>query len=286
MSQEIVLITGTSSGLGMCAAAMLVKHPSQKYKVYAAMRNTAKKDELLKKAGECGEKNLVVIQLDVCSDDSVHAAVKDILDKEGRIDVLVNNAGIGLLGVLEEQSWEAIMNTFNTNVFGVFRMLRAIVPSMKKKKKGRIINISSIGGLLGLPFNTVYGSTKYALEGITECLAPQLAQFNIHVSAVEPGPISTQFAPTAFTHMSAFQPKDEPTKALFDKFVEGFNTTWMIEGVLQSGDECAEYVLKAIVDEKPQVHYLTNKTLEESVKVKFNDMTGEECLKRSMKYIS
>lgn len=91
----------------------------------------------------------------------------------------VNNAGIALMGVLEAQSWEAIMNTYNTNVFGVFRMLRAIVPSMKKNKKGRIINISSIGGLFGLPFNTVYGSTKYALQGITESLAPQLAQFDI-----------------------------------------------------------------------------------------------------------
>ena len=91
----------------------------------------------------------------------------------------VNNAGIGLVGVLEEQSWEAIMNTYNTNVFGVFRLLRAIIPSMKKNKKGRIINISSVGGLVGLPFNTVYGSTKFALEGITECLAPQLAQFNV-----------------------------------------------------------------------------------------------------------
>ena len=91
----------------------------------------------------------------------------------------VNNAGVGLFGVLEEQSWESIMNTYDTNVFGVFRLLRAIIPSMKKAKKGRIINITSIGGLFGIPFNTVYGSTKYALEGITECLAPQLAQFNI-----------------------------------------------------------------------------------------------------------
>lgn len=88
MSQDIVLITGTSSGLGMCAAAMLAKHPSQKYKVYATMRNTAKKDELLKKAEGFVDKTLVVIQLDVCSDDSVNAAVKDILDKEGKIDVL------------------------------------------------------------------------------------------------------------------------------------------------------------------------------------------------------
>jgi retinol dehydrogenase-8 len=88
MSQEIVLITGTSSGIGMCAAAILAKHSSQKYKVYAAMRNTAKKDELVKKAEGCVDKTLFVIQLDVCSDESVNAAVKQVFDKEGKIDVL------------------------------------------------------------------------------------------------------------------------------------------------------------------------------------------------------
>ena len=87
-AKEIVLITGTSSGIGMCAAALLAKHSSKKYKVYAAMRNPTKKDELLKKAEGCPEGNLVVIQLDVCSDDSVNAAVKQVFDKEGRIDVL------------------------------------------------------------------------------------------------------------------------------------------------------------------------------------------------------
>ncbi|XP_046859683.1 retinol dehydrogenase 8-like isoform X2 [Xenia sp. Carnegie-2017] len=248
MAEEIVLITGTSAGLGLSTVYVLAKQTDKKFKVYASMRKSSKRDELLEKTAGC--RNVVVIEMDVCSEDSVNAAVKEILEKEGRIDVVVNNAATGWCGVLEVQPWETITGTYDTNVFGVLRVIRAVVPSMKKNKKGRIINISSTAGLHSTPFLTVYGSSKYALEGITDSLAPELASFNVHEQLAD----------------------DDPSKLLGEKFIQ--TSAAEVINQAQTPEEVVEYILKAITDEKPQPRYLTSKGFEEFAKSKFCDLTG------------
>ncbi|XP_046862004.1 uncharacterized oxidoreductase SSP0419-like isoform X2 [Xenia sp. Carnegie-2017] len=266
-SEEIVLVTGTSHGLGISIAEMLAKQTKRKFKVYASMRNTSKKDELVKKTACCS--NLVVIQLDVSSEDSVNAAVKQIMEKEGRIDIVVNNAAIAWCGVFEEQPWETITGLYETNVFGPLRIIRAVVPSMKKKKKGRIINVSSASGLHAFPFITVYSSTKCALEGITDSLAPEFAKFNVHISSVIPAAIDTG---AEFKFYSGQLKEDDPTRVLGEKF---YANTQKMASQAQPPAEVAEYILKAITDEKPQPHYITNKGFEEGFgKAKFCDTTG------------
>lgn len=283
MAQRIVLITGCSTGVGLSTALLLAKDAEKKYKVYACMRNLAKKEELIQKASGCVDKTLFVLQMDVCSETSVLAAVKQVFDKEGRIDVLVNNAGVGLLGALEYQNWETVMNTFETNVHGVIRTIRAVLPSMKKEKKGHIINVSSVGGLQGVPFNAVYCSTKFAVEGLSESLAPELAQFNINVSVIEPGPISTHFSATvASKEMSGLETSDEETKELMKKTIETLKGSGQMKGVGQTAEEVAEYIMQAMEAEKPHLRYITNKPFEEILKKKFVDVTGDSSIQSSI----
>ncbi|XP_046859682.1 retinol dehydrogenase 8-like isoform X1 [Xenia sp. Carnegie-2017] len=269
MAEEIVLITGTSAGLGLSTVYVLAKQTDKKFKVYASMRKSSKRDELLEKTAGC--RNVVVIEMDVCSEDSVNAAVKEILEKEGRIDVVVNNAATGWCGVLEVQPWETITGTYDTNVFGVLRVIRAVVPSMKKNKKGRIINISSTAGLHSTPFLTVYGSSKYALEGITDSLAPELASFNVHIVSIQPGAIKTRML-TRFSFDSEQLADDDPSKLLGEKFIQ--TSAAEVINQAQTPEEVVEYILKAITDEKPQPRYLTSKGFEEFAKSKFCDLTG------------
>ncbi|XP_046862006.1 retinol dehydrogenase 8-like [Xenia sp. Carnegie-2017] len=279
MGEEIVFITGTSHGLGLSTAEMLAKQTKRKFKVYASMRNTSKKGELVKKTAGCS--NLIVIEVDVCSEASVNAAVKQILEKEGRIDFVVNNAAVAWCGPLEVQPWETITNLYETNFFGPLRVIRAVVPSMKKNKKGRIINISSVSALHAFPFITVYASTKCALEGITDSLAPELAVFNVHISTVIPGAIATG---GDFKFYSGDLKADDPTKVLGEKF---FANTQKMASQAQSPAEVAEYILKAMTDEKPQPHYITNKGFEEGFgKAKFCDLTGRIPFEMSKSFLA
>ncbi|XP_046855679.1 retinol dehydrogenase 8-like [Xenia sp. Carnegie-2017] len=269
MEEEIVLVTGTSAGLGLSTVQVLAKQTDKKFKVYASMRKTSKRDELLEKTAGC--RNVVVIEMDVCSEDSVNAAVKEILEKEGRIDVVVNNAGIGWSGILEVQPWESITSIYDTNVYGVLRVIRAVVPSMKKNKKGRIINISSVAGLHNNPFMTVYGSANCAVEGITDSLAPELASFNVHIATIQPGVIKTR-ALSQFAFNSGQLADDDPSKLLGEKYLKARGA--LILNQAQTPEEVAEYILKAITDENPQPHYMTSEAFEEFVKSKYRDLTG------------
>ncbi|XP_046862272.1 retinol dehydrogenase 8-like [Xenia sp. Carnegie-2017] len=278
MIEEIVLITGTSHGLGLSTAEMLAKQANEiKFKVYASMRNTNKKGELEKKIAGCS--NLVVIELDVCSEDSVNSAVKHILQKEGRIDIVVNNAAISWCGAIEVQPWDTITSLYDTNVFGPLRVIRAVVPSMKKNKKGRIINISSVVGLHAFPFVTAYASTKYALEGISDSLAPELATFNVHMITIQPAGIATG---GEMTFSSENLKDDDPTKVLGEKLIE---KTSKMAAEAQSPEEVAEFILKAITDENPQPHYVTNKGFEAFGKAKFCDLTGRIPFEMSKKFL-
>ena len=177
---KIVLLTGASGGIGTAIAELLMK---KGYKIYGTTRN-------LDSAPKTSYLNL---QLDVQDEDSIKKCVQEVLKEEGQIDILVNNAGYGLCGAIKDSSIEEVKNVFETNFFGAHRMIREVVPTMIKQGKGRIINIGTFGGRLGLPFQGIYSASKAALAIYSDALKIELLRDNIQVSLIEPGDTRTDF---------------------------------------------------------------------------------------------
>ena len=182
--EKVVLITGASSGIGKETARLFqVKN----WKVAATMRSPGRAEDLQRIA------DIETFRLDVADVESVKSAIAAALEKFGRIDAVVNNAGYGLLGPFEAASPEQVERQFQTNVFGVFNVCREIIPYFRKEKRGTVVNITSLGGRVALPFSSLYSATKFAIEGFTESLQYELQPFNIRVKLIEPGPIRTDF---------------------------------------------------------------------------------------------
>lgn len=201
---KVVLITGATSGMGKLTASYLA---SNGYVVYAGTRN---KDNL-----ESNIENINNIYIDVTKTDSIKNAVNTIIQKEGKIDVLVNNAGYGLLATIEEGTDEEMFNQFDVNVFGLIKTTREVLPYMREAKQGVIINISSFLGKIGLPLLTLYNSSKYAVEGITDSLRYELSEFNIRVHSIMPGFFDTQFArDNLVTNLNTFDEKSPYSKTV------------------------------------------------------------------------
>ncbi|MFA5904673.1 MAG: SDR family NAD(P)-dependent oxidoreductase [Desulfobacula sp.] len=180
-ASKIILITGASSGIGKCTADYLAV---KGYRVYGTSRRPE----------SCpGIKNGFMINMDVRDTVSVKEAISHIVEKEGRIDVLFNNAGVGIGGAIEDTSTEMVKALFDTNFFGVYRVLQEVLPIMKQQSEGLIINMSSIGGLIGLPFQGIYSASKFAVEGLSEALWKELSPTAIKVVLIEPGDFKTEF---------------------------------------------------------------------------------------------
>jgi len=181
---KTILITGASTGIGKLTAIYFVE---KGWNVSATMRTTDKGKDLLKYP------NLKIFALDVMNERSIKQAIDDTMATFGDIDVLFNNAGYALVGAFEAMNQEQIKKQFDTNVFGVMNVTRAILPHFRAKKNGMIINTTSMGGLITFPLYSVYHSTKWALEGFMESVQFELKQFNIKVKNIEPGAIKTEF---------------------------------------------------------------------------------------------
>jgi short-subunit dehydrogenase len=180
---KTVLVTGASSGMGKATAEQLAE---EGYKVYAAARSVDKMKDL-------EEKGVRTLKMDITKEDDVVAVVEQINAESGGVDILVNNAGFGLYGAVEDTSMEDAHYQFEVNLFGLARLTQLVLPSMRQKKAGTIINISSMGGKIYTPMGAWYHATKHALEGWSDCLRLELKQFNINVVVVEPGMINTNF---------------------------------------------------------------------------------------------
>jgi NAD(P)-dependent dehydrogenase (short-subunit alcohol dehydrogenase family) len=175
-NQRVVLVTGVSSGIGLACAAYLA---ARGFRVYGTSRRaTAAGSELA---------NVTVLTADVTDDHSVEHAVGVVLEREGRIDIVVNNAGMGIAGPVENTSAEQAKAQFDVNFFGVLRVCRAVLPAMRKQRSGYIVNIGSIGGLIAIPYQSMYSASKFALEGLSEALRMEVRPFGIRVVLIEPG---------------------------------------------------------------------------------------------------
>ncbi|MGN6633143.1 MAG: SDR family oxidoreductase [Nitrososphaeraceae archaeon] len=246
---KVALVTGSSSGIGFETSLMLARAG---FNTYASMRNLEKSKNLTEIAKK--EKlPLQVVQLDVNNDGSVKDAIVKILKADQRIDVLINNAGYGLFGSVEDTSIEEIKAQFETNFFGVVRVTQQVLPLMRRQNSGTIVNVSSVGGLIGLPALSAYHSTKFALEGLSESIAFELEPFGIRVVIIEPGVIRTNILNSSSSAKKALDPKS-PYFSLSQKLNDNFKS--MMESELSSPpEEVAKVILQAVTSENPQLRY-------------------------------
>lgn len=182
--EKVVLITGASSGIGLHTAKLF---QTKNWKVAATMREPERADELQKIV------DVACIRLDVTDVVSIRSAIAETIEKFGRIDAVVNNAGYGLLGPFEAASEEQVRRQFEINVFGLMNVCREVLPHFREQNGGQIVNVTSMGGRTVFPFSSLYNATKWAVEGFTESLQYELDPFNIRLKLIEPGPINTDF---------------------------------------------------------------------------------------------
>lgn len=275
---KVILITGTSTGLGK---ALAVELAAQGNKVYATMRNTDKQDALLA-AAKAADTHVNVLQLDVQDNDSVSRCVSHILGAEGNIDVLVNNAGAGMVKPAELAKEEDIQWSMDVNFMGVVRCTQAVLPSMRKARSGHIVNISSVGGLVGQPFSEIYCAAKFAVEGFVESLASYVTpSFGVNFTNVEPGGIVSEFVNNSLEQLtSAGGIGNDEYQAVFEKFLaSGAGSSR--DDLYQTADAVAKIVADTIASNNPPLRLRTSAWAEEFTSFKTQlDPTGELQTKR------
>ncbi|MGV3610125.1 MAG: oxidoreductase [Fluviicola sp.] len=240
--KKVILITGASSGMGKVFAQDLAK---EGHIVYGAARRVDLLDELTKKG-------VKTIALDVTNDESMQSCVQTILDKEGRIDVLVNNAGYGSYGTIEEVSMEEAKRQLDVNVFGLARMTQLVLPGMRRQKSGKIINISSIGGKIATPFGAWYHASKFAVEGMSDSLRLEVAPFGIDVVVIEPGGVKSEWATIAYENLIKTT-ENTAYGEMADKFKKAFETTVSKNA---EPEVISRLVSKAIAAKRPKTRYV------------------------------
>jgi len=263
--QKVALVTGASSGIGTETALALARNG---YHVFAGTR----KDSIPELEGGASgdgddhkgaERDITVIPgFDVNSEQSITSAVSQAESHSGRLDVLVNNAGYGQFGCVEDVSMDEFREQFETNFFSIVRIIQEVVPIMRRQGSGNIINISSVAGRMGLPGSPAYISSKFALEGLAECLRYELGQFGIRTTLIEPGVVKTKFFESMRIPESHADPK---YKAITDHMLAG------IKMMVQMGtppSQVADAVVKAISDEEMLPRYVVGADAEMFMKAK------------------
>ncbi len=233
---KVVLITGGSSGIGRSIGEFLHQ---KGYIVYGTSRNPDKVIDSV----------FPLLSLDVCKTETIHEAINKIIAISGRIDIVINNAGVGITGPLEEIPSNEIKNNFETNFFGPIEVMKAVLPQMRKQQSGLIINITSIAGYMGLPYRSVYSASKGALELITEALRMEVKSFGIEITNIAPGDFATNIASGRY-HAPVFQ--DSAYKNSYSNILK------MMNDHVDSGSnpmEMAEAVYKIIQNPNPKIHY-------------------------------
>ncbi|HSF49258.1 MAG TPA: SDR family oxidoreductase [Nitrososphaeraceae archaeon] len=274
MSKEkIALVTGCSTGIGYITSLTLARNG---FYTYATMRNLDKSANI-KEISSKESLPIEVLQLDVANDESTKNAMEVLKAEKNRIDVLVNNAGYGLIGSIEEISIKELKAQFETNLFGMVRMIQSALPLMRNQKEsGRIINLSSIGGILGYPLSAAYSSTKFAVEGLIESMRYEVEPFGIKTILIEPAfVIDTNFhnnvkVPEKTTSGSYSSPYKEFTQKLFENY-------WNVQNEYQTkAEDVAKIILEAAISDNPKQRYQVGKYSEMMVKTKYT-YSDSEC---------
>ena len=244
--EKVAIVTGTTSGIGYETCLSLARDG---FYTFATVRNSKKADKISQVAKK-ENLNIEIIELDVDDEKSISAAIEKIISKKQRIDVLVNNAGWGLFGSVEDVSMKDFRAQFETNFFGIISIIQKVAPIMRKQGSGVIVNVSSVAGRIGFPGSPAYISSKFALEGLSESLRYELGQFGVKTVIIEPGVIKTNF----FSSMKIAEPKpDSPYKEITEKVIMGIK---MMAELGTPPSEVATTILHAIKEENPRPRYI------------------------------
>ncbi len=233
---KVVLITGGSSGIGKSVGEYLLE---KGFIVYGTSRNPQK----------IQNHPFKLVALDVTNIETINTAVTEVISNEGRLDILINNAGMGITGPIEETPTDEMRNVFNTNLFGAIDVMKAVLPQMRKQKSGLIINVTSIAGYMGLPFRGIYSATKGALEIVTEAIRMEVKSFGIQVTNVAPGDFATNIASGRY-HTPVFE--NSPYKKTYQENLD------LMDAHVDNGSdplEMATAIYKIIQTPKPKIHY-------------------------------
>ena len=245
--EKVAIVTGSSSGIGFETSLALAR---EGYFTYATMRDTTKSDKI-KEIAQKENLKINVLELDVDDEKSVKSAIAQILDQKQRIDVLVNNAGWGLWGCVEDVSVDEFKEQFETNFFSIIRLIQEVAPTMRKQGSGTIVNVSSVVGRIGFPASPAYISSKFALEGLSESMRFEFAPFGVDVIIIEPGVIKTNFMKNM--KMAKKSELDTVYKDITTKVVSGVK---MMAEMGTPPKEVANTIVKAIKDKKPLPRYI------------------------------
>ncbi len=244
MMAKTALVTGASSGIGESIAKELAKHG---FKVYGAARRVDRMEHL--KAD-----GITPVSLDLTNDDSIQACVREVIDREGRIDVLVNNAGYGSYGAIEDVPMEEAKRQFDVNLFGMARLIQCVTPYMRENHYGKIVNVSSMGGKIWTKFGGWYHATKFAVEGFSDCLRMELKPFGIDVVVVEPGGIKTDWGIIAAENLKKTSANGAYAEAA-NKAADGMIRNYS-GNMLSKPELIAKTVRKAVTKRRPSTRYL------------------------------
>ena len=275
---KVAIVTGSSSGIGYATSLLLARN---RFHTYATMRNIEKSADIQEITNK-ERLSLQVIQLDVNDDASIRNSIKRVERENERIDVLVNNAGYGLVGAFEDLSVEEIKSQFETNFFGVIRLTQQVLPIMRKQKSGTIVNVSSGAGRIGFPGMSAYVSSKFALEGLSESMSYELEPFGIKVIIIEPGVIRTNFKKNSvMSEKSLDNSSISPYSSIIQKIDSSISS--IIEHATPPED-VAKAILHAITSNNPELRYLVGNDIIMMAETK-KSMSDEDFRKMMMQSI-
>ena len=280
MAQPVLLITGTSSGIGLSTA---VAAAGAGYQVVATLRNPDSGGSLSAAAAAAGVE-LDVRTLDVTEAESIQDCIDGIVADHGSLDVLVNNAGAGYVGTIENVSMEDMRRVMETNYFSVVAMTKAAMPHLRASG-GRVISVSSVGGAVGQPFNEAYCAAKFAVEGFLESLAPVAATVGVLVSIIEPGPVTTEFVNNVGVDISAMFAAAGPylpaMQGYLDRVVAQFGSD-----TAQTAEQVASVILGVLQAEQPALRVQTGPWVEAFVGMKLSDLDGSTVLGETSTWVA
>lgn len=263
----VAVVTGSNSGLGLALAIKLARN----HIVFAGMRSLEKAGPLQEAAAQANvAENVRPIELDVNSDSSVEASLGTAIGSVGRVDVLINNAGYSQVGSVEFMDMDAMRAQMDTNLFGVIRCQKAVLPFMRQQKSGKIVNISSIGGIWGQPFNDIYCASKFAVEGLSESQAALFRTFGVRVTCVEPGGIKSSFLHNAVRPDMTKMPADYhgPIASTMKAYAAGSSS--------QTPDEVADSIIQQVIDvAEPPLRVQVNPAIQKVFETQLADVSGE-----------
>nr|XP_054761199.1 retinol dehydrogenase 8-like [Lytechinus pictus] len=284
MAQKITLITGCSSGIGLNLAVKLGKDAAKKYLVYSTMRNLGKKGPLQEAADSALNDTILIRPLDVKSDDSVKNAVSEIIDEHGRIDIVVNNAGIASFNPIEYSPMHDIRDVLETNFFGPVRVIRAVLPYMKEHRSGHVINVA---GVAGYPFYETYCASKHAMEGLTESLAIRMKSFDVKLSSILPGPVDTNINDNIveWNRLPAKGEVDQVTQKQLE--ILRIHARDHFDNMAQTSDEICDVICNVIETDAPNkpIRFKTGEFVDSRVSKKLVDFGGNTWVEFARKLI-